>query len=395
MKNNSPIYIKIVVGDWHNASRDKRELRVAEKLGYRIVVIATGKDSKKVEKDKVDGFRVIRIPTRKFGNGRLQTALGRIVSVFVFIREIRRIPATVVSGHNYSGWLLGYFAYGRKKRYIYDCHEFELYQIERNPIAFLTVKNIERFVLIHSDINMMVTDCIADEVKRIYKLKERPLVVRNIPEKSKNDYTDRDIYREGFLSNLNISNDGFIMMFHGGFARGRGVEECIKAVAQLENVGLVLMGYSLDEAYREELIKLIETLDCSDRVYFKDAVPFSDLYYNVSAADVGIVLTQNTCSSFYYSLPNKLMENIQSLTPVIGSDFPEIGGIIKKYHIGEVIRPDDVNALVRVINDMKSNSEKYACYKANLRVAKEELCWEKEQEKLKNAILSLSQKRMD
>lgn len=37
------LYLKIILGDWENASRDKRELRVAMELGYDIVVIASTK----------------------------------------------------------------------------------------------------------------------------------------------------------------------------------------------------------------------------------------------------------------------------------------------------------------------------------------------------------------
>ena len=64
------LYLKIILGDWENASRDKRELRVAMELGYDIVVIASTKKNNKIFKDKVEEFDVIRIPTRSFGEGK-------------------------------------------------------------------------------------------------------------------------------------------------------------------------------------------------------------------------------------------------------------------------------------------------------------------------------------
>ena len=78
MSKNRPIYLKVVVGKWENASRDKRELRVAEELGFSVIVIATTKEEKKVLNDEVDGFRVIRVPTRLYGNSRVNAVLGRI-----------------------------------------------------------------------------------------------------------------------------------------------------------------------------------------------------------------------------------------------------------------------------------------------------------------------------
>ena len=61
-----------------NASRDKRELRVAMELGYDIVVIASTKKNNKIFKDKVEEFDVIRIPTRSFGEGKIKKYLGYI-----------------------------------------------------------------------------------------------------------------------------------------------------------------------------------------------------------------------------------------------------------------------------------------------------------------------------
>lgn len=380
------LYLKIVVGDWRSASRDKRELRVAENLGYEVVVIATTKDSKDVLQEYVDGFKVIRIPTRKYGFGKIQIIFGRIQSFFVFIQEVKKIKADIISGHNYSGWIIGYLAHKKKVKYIYDCHEYELYQKDRNILAFHFVKAIERFVLGHSSINMVVTDSIADAVQKIYKLSERPLVIRNIPEKSYDNFVHKEEYREEFHQHLNISDNGFIIMHHGGFAPGRGIEESIKATARLNDVGLVLMGYALNEDYKKSIYNLAERLHCADRVYIKAAVPFSELYENISASDVGIVIIQNTCQSFFYCLPNKLLEYIQALTPVIGSDFPEIGKIIEHYQIGIKIRPDDIDALVEAVKFMRSNKKQYNYYKENLRLAKEELCWENEREKLKRAI---------
>ena len=72
------LYLKIILGDWENASRDKRELRVAMELGYDIVVIASTKKNNKIFKDKVEEFDVIRIPTRSFGEGKIKKYLGYI-----------------------------------------------------------------------------------------------------------------------------------------------------------------------------------------------------------------------------------------------------------------------------------------------------------------------------
>lgn len=389
-----PVYLKIVLGDWRNASRDKRELRVAIELGYETVVIATTKESKKVFIDQIEEFKVIRVPTRKYGNGKMQSLCGKVAAIRTFIKEAKNAEASVISGHNYSGWLVGFWAYKGKNnvKYIYDCHEYELYrnQKSRGVIAFHIVKAIEKFVVKHSDINIMVSDSISNAVKDIYKISERPLVIRNMPERS--DYEALKIRkrRQEFLSNLAINEMGIVLMYHGGLAPGRGIEQAIQAISKLTNTGLVLMGYALEKSYEKKIINQIKEFGCEDKVYMKPAVPFSELYENVAAADIGIILIQNICTSFLYSLPNKLFENIQAMIPVIGSDFPEIGHIIDCYGIGIKIRPDDVAALVEAIETMRNDKELYDGFKENLVSAREELCWEKEKIKLRKAIESLS-----
>lgn len=124
-------YLKIVFNEWANASRDKRELGVAEEEGYQTLVIATTKAGKTILQDNVSGFKVIRIPTRVYGNNRTGIFFSRIHALCDFISVTKKQKADIISGHNYTGLLIGYIAnkLQRKKnraKLIYDSHEFEL-----------------------------------------------------------------------------------------------------------------------------------------------------------------------------------------------------------------------------------------------------------------------------
>ena len=151
-------------------------------------------------------------------------------------------------------------------------------------------------------------------------------------------------------------------------------------VARSGNIGFTRVPVDGSTKMEDDLMESIEPFD------FKEAVPFADLYGYVAAADIGLVLIQNKSKSYFYSLPNKLFENIQAMTPVIGSDFPGIGGIIDKYEIGIKIKPDSVDDLVNAIEIMRLNPKKYSQFKMNEKKAREELCWQKESRKLAKAI---------
>lgn len=392
MKNK--LYLKVVPGDWRNSSRDRRELKAVQELGYKTLVIATTKESRKKINDKVEDFDVIRIATRPFGNSKFAAIIGHVYGLLSMINTVSKIDCDFISGHNYLGVLIGYYGscFRRKKpKIIYDSHEFELYQSKkRNSFQRLILKKIESFVLKISTINMMVTDSIADEVQNIYKLKERPLVIRNIPETGTLDSDVIARNRNEFLQNISLKNPAAILMYHGGIDRGRGIEELLDCIVNIPNVAVVIMGYAQDSGYKNYLLKMAHKLKLCDRVYFKDAVPFSELLNYIAASDIGIVLIQKTCKSFLYSLPNKLFENIQAHIPVIGSDFPEIGKIVKSYNIGITIDPSDKTALTDAVEKMISNQDLYKDFKQNLMTASNELCWQNEKEKLKRAVEAVS-----
>lgn len=113
------------------------------------------------------------------------------------------------------------------------------------------------------------------------------------------------------------------------------------------------------------------------------AVEYTELWKYVGAVDVGMVTIPNACQSYFYALPNKLFENVQGLTPVIGSDFPEIKKIVEAYKVGMVCNPDDLSQINECIEIMRNDKQKYEEYKRNLEKAKQELCWEREKDKLK------------
>ena len=232
--------------------------------------------------------------------------------------------------------------------------------------------------------SIMVNDTIADEVQRIHRLKERPVVVRNIP-----PYWDLDVQkiratRTELLKQLRLPNETFLVMYHGGIMNDRGIENMLKAVAKLPKTAAVILGNG-QKKYVESLRNLCEQLEVEDRVLFHPAVPLEQLSNYVGAADVGIITVLPTFKSYYYMLPNKFFENIQSLTPVIVSDFPTIGSLVDQYGIGLRVNPESVDEIVAAIERMQTEKKFYMDCKEHLKRAKEELCWEKEKVVLKEA----------
>lgn len=179
------LVLKIAANTWENASRDVRELSVVRELGANVIVMAKGERTG--EWETVRDFPVYRMSTRPLGRW-APNFLNRVVSVFTWARQAARFKPDVISGHDliplFIGWLSSCF---RKKEHrpklVYDSHEFTIYAGRKGPIETFLVTHLERFLIKRCAFVIEVNDLIADEVQKIHKLKDRPVVVRNIPEK--------------------------------------------------------------------------------------------------------------------------------------------------------------------------------------------------------------------
>ena len=388
------LFVKIVPGEFTNASRDKRELSVVKELGHKVIVVAIS-EKKINEVINIDGWKVQCRSTRPLGQNRL-LAINRLISVFSWAIYVRRLGADYISGHNLTGlliaWISTWFQFQNKRRFlIYDAHEFEAGRnTKRSYVSSLFTIYLERFLTKRTALNIMVNDTIADEVQNLHNLKDRPVVVRNVPPYWKIDKTVCEQKRKELIESMNVNGEqiNFVAMYHGLLLNGRGIENLIRSVSKLSNVAAVILGNG-EPSYVHALRKLVEREQVIDKILFHPYVPVENLWQYLGSVDVGIVNIENVCMSYYYSLPNKLLENIQSETPVIGSNFPEISNIINRYKTGLTCNPDDVNDIASAIEEMRNNKEQYATFKINLKIAKKELCWENEKMVLKSAFEKL------
>ena len=380
--------LKICSNSWNNASRDKRELSVYRELGADVAVLAKGERGDHGRIDNVDGFRVYRYSTRPLGE-RCPASVNRFISFFRWARFARRLNPDIISGHDLIPLTIGWLStLGRKEKpkLIYDSHEFELELTDkRGKLEKAFVKNLEGFLMRRCVFSMMVNDCIADEVQKIHNLEDKPVVVRNTPNYWKIDQQVCRENKEKFLKGFEASDLDFIAMFHGNIVSGRGIEYIMKAVADCPNVGLLVLGNG-EEKYLSTIKALARNCGIESRVQYHPAVPLQDLWKYVGAADVGMIAGPAVIKNFLYSLPNKFFENIQSMTPIICPSYPAMQELIEKYQIGLTCDPLDTKAMSSCIQQMRNDKEFYARCKENLKLAKEELCWEHEKQVLIRAF---------
>lgn len=386
MSEHNMKVLKICIGTWINASRDKRELSVVKDLGGEVEVLAKGETSGTI--DMVDGFKVVRFSTRPLGN-RVPTAVNRIFSVLIWASYVRkRTDIDVISGHDYLALTIGWLSnIGKrhKAKLVYDSHEFELGLKKRGKFREWVIRHWERFLIKHSVLTIVVTDTIANEMQRIHGLKERPTVVRNIPDYWQLDVVRISCVRETLCRQLNVPVNSFLIMYHGWLLRNRGIEQLVYAMKRLTDCVGIILGDAHEKPYEDYLRSLVKEQGIADRVLFHPAVSMRELPNYVGAVDVGVSLLQPTVPNHIVALPNKLFENIQGLTPVVVSDFQTIGSLVDQYRIGSRVDPTSPEKIADAIRKLKENKDFYNMCNNNLKRAKEELCWENEKKVLLEA----------
>lgn len=384
------IYAKFMPGRKLDfASRNKRELQAAFEYGYQVLVISSDENTSFSEKfpdyNLISDHYSIHVT---YEMSRLRRYVRILWGYLIVIFNLRRVKVDVMSCHDIDSLFLAwtsYFLKSRKPTLIYDSHEFELGRnAKRNRMQRWFVSHLERFLMKRCAFSIMVNDAIADEVQQIHGLSQRPIVIRSTPNIWRIDEAECDNTRKEVFSSMSEPHD-LLLMYHGGVLPGRGVETLLEVVANNEFTCLLVLGNG-EDSYIKLLKSRAEDLGVFKRVLFHPAVPINELWRYVGAADIGMVTIPAIAKSYFYMLPNKFFENIQSETPVICSDFPAVAPIVRKYNIGLVCDPANVESISACINVMHSNTELYKTFKRNLKKAKEDLCWENEKQVLIGAF---------
>ena len=386
-------FVKLAAYDFFNASRDERELECVARVTSDVTVVCRMPiNGMEPLTGTRNGFPIVCFDScQKYS----KKMFNHIATTFKWRKGLRSLRADCVSCHDMSaltiGWVSTWFA-REKPVLIYDAHEFELGRqsdLKRSSVLNKVIFHLERFLMEKCAFTIVVNDSIADRMVEAYGLDVRPVVVRNIPHFWELDAEKTARKREEFLRALRAPSDAFIVMYHGGVARGRGIENLVSAVAADKCIYSVILGNG-EEGYLRSLRDLAREKGVEDRIHFTPAVPIDELRHSVSAADCGVSILEPTCENHRMALPNKFFECIQSETPIVVSDFPEMGRIVRDRGIGLACDPSDVDALVAAFERLRTDRELYACCKRNLKQAKKELCWEKEREPLEKAYASVS-----
>ena len=403
----------------NDVSVDARVLKEAATLtaaGHEVTILGTTRPGAphRVEREPRDGFTIVRVPmprwrrwwrwlrapSRLWSIARRRTAapgermdaldwlamwqFGTLAWARTAAREAG--PADVYHGHDLTGLPAAVFAQrlNPSARLVYDSHELYLESpavTGRPGWAIARLDRREKEWAFGADALVTVNAAIADVLRERLAVR-RVVVVHNCPPRALEPIDGADRIRLA----AGIPNGTPVIVSHGGFRPGRGMEQLAEAMLQpgLEGAHLALLGFG---PLRDRLVALAAEPRFGGRVHVLDPVPPDEVVQWVASADVEAVPFRLTPRNHYLSTPNKLFEALTAGVPVVMSNAPGVREVIVSDPdgpLGELCDPTDAADIARGILAILSLSPES---RADLsercrRAARERWNWETESARL-------------
>jgi len=259
----------------------------------------------------------------------------------------------------------------KRKPLVYDSHEYftEVPELIGRPFIRSIWNWLEKLLVPRVDAAYTVCDSIAEVYRDLYKVDFK--VVRNLPVCSQLEKLEHQEKDKGQPK---------VILYQGALNLGRGIEAAIRAMQYLDGAELWLAG---DGDITGQLKELAAELNLESKVKFLGRLPLHQLHEVTCQADLGISLEEDLGLNYRFALPNKLFDYIQARVPVLVSNLPEMRHIVEHYQIGLIAETHQRKDLAELMKSALFDQEKRLVWQQNLPRAAAELCWENEEEVLK------------
>lgn len=357
-------------------THESRILRITDALAragifQRIEVVGVARDDLPSRQPLDDTRELIRVPRRLMParEGLAGKFLRTVEWSLRVLARLRGRRINCINAHSLAvlplcvaaSWLTG-------AKLVYDTHELETETNGSKGIRQKLGRLVERLLIRYCDRVFVVGDSIADWYARAYGI-ARPVVVRNIPQFSGPVEHDSARLRD----RLRLTENDIVFIYQGGFLPGRGIERLLRVFASDRRLHLVCMG----SGPLQQLIA--DAGEASSNIHLIPPVAPDEVLAYTQAANVGLCLTENSCLSYYYSLPNKLFEYLHAGLPVIVSPLFEQEKLVREYGCGWVA-PDDDAAFLHLLQSIDRLA--IAQRRTGVASARAGLRWQDEEQRL-------------
>ncbi|WP_245675901.1 glycosyltransferase family 4 protein [Halofilum ochraceum] len=259
----------------------------------------------------------------------------------VHAHDLTTLPAGGRAAADVGGWL------------VYDSHELEMHRNSSYPwFVWLRRRILERKYIRRADAVVTVSESIADHLRTDYGI-PRPAVVMNAPLFDANITPGTTVRQD-----IGLGPDDKLCVYVGNVTVNRGLDLVVRALATMPDLHFATVG-PRRLATETELVALAIELGVRDRLHLIDPVAPNEVVGYIGTADVSVLPIQNVCLSYYYCMPNKLLESVFAGVPVAVSDLLEMRRFVDANACGVVMDETDPEAIGRAIHQAITARARY------------------------------------
>ena len=233
---------------------------------------------------------------------------------------------------------------------IYDAHEWTP-GMER-PHAYHTaaLSALERQMIDEADVNITVSDTIANMMVKEFQLPTTPVVIENAP-RAGIDSQFRDI-----RSDAGVPADAPLLVYVGIISEIRGLSDAVAALKYLPTAHLVTVspkGRQLRNVQQQAAADGV-----AHRFHQVDYVPADKVPSYLRTADIGLA-PHRPSGNHGLALPTKFREYLLAGLPIVATDLGVVGEFIRDARIGETSKPADPADFAAALSKVIENPDKY------------------------------------
>ena len=314
-------------------------LHILTKLGYNVTLVCCSSSPKFNLMMKKIGVKIVIIPYYSS-----KTIIGKIVEYIKFRRSFYKYLNNNFKNKKYLLWLIDaqtILALGKNLLY----HKFVLQIQELHEDQKLYLSKISN-VIDKAELVFMPEYTRTHLYKFWFKLKKKPIVLPNKPYfLPPREYFDK--LSNKYLNMYPELKNKKIIIYQGGISPVRMLEDLAKAITDMKDYVLLLLG----SEYKDGYVKKLKNIN--PNVIHIDYISAPDYLSITRISHIGYICYLPSSLNNMFCAPNKINEYSLWSIPMIANDIPGLKNIFEKYNPGVILPNVDEFSLKKQSTKLK------------------------------------------
>ena len=145
----------------------------------------------------------------------------------------------------------------------------------------------------------------------------------------------------------------FIVMYSGNLGNTHRMDVLVDVAKNIQDKDVIFV--IIGEGGKKKIIEQRISDECVDNILMLPYQPYDFLSHSLSAADIAVITLDTQSSAM--SVPSKTFNMMSLGVPLmcIASPKSELGNIVRKYNVGDIFEPENVNSMIEFVLKLKTN----------------------------------------